>query len=74
MTKLTITAYDYWKSCDRDGFVTVEKYFSTPEKAKEWMEKHPNYIFRGINSEHTEARRSYEKPTFSMTEIVVDEE
>ena len=72
MYKMTITAYDYWYGCDRDGFVTVEKYFTTKEKAEAWKAKNPNYIFRGFNKDQTEAEDDYQKPTFKIEEIEVE--
>lgn len=69
---LTIRAYDYWFACDRDGFVTVDKYFTTEEKAKEWMRNNPRYIWRGFKAEQTEAEKDYQMPTFHLTEITVE--
>ena len=69
---LTIKAYDYWYTCDHDGFVTVDKYFTTKEKAKEWMKNNSRYILRGFNAEQTEAEKGYQMPTFCLTEITVE--
>ena len=69
---LTIKAYDYWYTSDRDGFVTVDRYFSTKEKAEEWMKNNPRYILRGFNAEQTEAEKDYQMPTFDLAEITVE--
>jgi hypothetical protein len=70
--KVTINAYDYWYACDRDGFKQVEKYFTTKEKAQAWIDQNPRYIFRGFNNEQTEAKESYQMPTFTITAITVE--
>ena len=67
--KLTITAYDYWFTCDRDGFATITKYFTTKEKAEEWIAKNPKYIYRGFDDNQTEAEKDYQMPTFRIEEI-----
>lgn len=69
--KLTIIAYDYWYSCDRDGFQTVEKFFSTKEKAEKWIAENPKYIYCGFNGK-TEAEREYQMPKFTITEVEVE--
>lgn len=70
--KLAIKAYDYWFTCDRDGFGTVNKYFTTKEKAEAWIAKNPKYIYRGFDKNQTEAKDDYEMPTFTITEINVE--
>lgn len=69
--KLTIFAYDYWYSCDRDGFQTVEKFFSTKEKAEQWIAENPKYIYRGFGNV-TEAQSEYQMPQFEIEEIEVE--
>jgi len=70
--KVTINAYNYWCYGDRDGFTKVEKYFTTEEKAKAWIDQNPRYIFRGFNEEQTEATEDYQMPTFKITAITVE--
>jgi hypothetical protein len=69
---LTIRAYDYWFACDRGGFVTIDKYFTTEEKAQEWIRQNPRYIYRGFNEKQTEAKEGYQMPTFNITAITVE--
>lgn len=69
--KLNITAYDYWYSCERSGFVTVSRYFSTKEKAENWIVKNPKYIYRGFKNQ-TEAEEEREMPKFEIVEIEVE--
>ena len=71
--KVEIRAYDYWYTTDRDGYRTVEKFFTTKEKANEWIAKNPKYIYQGFNAEHTEAQKDYEMPTFKVIEIEVED-
>lgn len=70
--KVTATAFDYWKNCDRGGYVEVDKYFTTEEKAKAWVEANPRYIFRGFNAEQTEAEDEYQMPAFAITAVEVE--
>ena len=67
-----IMAYDYWKTCDRDGFVEMRKYFTTEQKAKDWIKANPRYIWRGYNIDQTEAEKDYQMPTFNIVEITVE--
>ena len=71
--KVEIKAYDYWYTTDRSGFRTVEKFFTTEEKANIWITKNPKYIYRGFNKEQTEAQEDYEMPTFKIIEIEVED-
>lgn len=71
--KLIIHAYDYWYDMDRDGFVKVEKFFTTKDKAEVWKSNHPKFIYNGFNAEHTEAKKDYEMPKFEeIQEIEVE--
>jgi len=70
--KLIITAYDFWFACDRDGFTTVTKYFTTKEKAEAWIANNPKYIYRAFDDNQTEATEDYQMPTFRVEEIEVE--
>lgn len=69
--KVTIKAFDYWYTCDRSDFRTVEKFFSTKEKAEAWIAENPKYIYCGGEGQ-TEAQDEYEMPTFKIDEVEVE--
>ncbi len=70
--KLEITAYDYYYKCDKDGFVTIDKYFTTMEKAEKWMADNPAYIYRGFDKNDTTADKKWKMPKFKVVEIEVE--
>ena len=70
--KLNIWAYNYWKTCDNDGFEHIEKFFTTKEKAEQWIKDHPKYIYKGFNEQQTEAKNDYQMPKFEIKEIMVE--
>jgi len=70
--KVTMKAFDYWYRCDCSGFRTVEKYFTTREKAEVWQAENVKTIYCGFDKNHTEARDEFEMPTFKTEEITVE--
>ena len=73
--KVTIEAFRYIgiPVC-REDFLKTDKYFSTVEKAVDWINNHPKFIISGYDKNHTEARNEKEMPKFiSMTPIKLDE-
>jgi hypothetical protein len=73
--KVSYKAFDYWFASDRSGFQTVEKFFSTKEKAENYAKEaeEKKYIFRGYEKEQTVATEDYQEPYgFEITEITVE--
>ena len=69
--KLIIVAYDYWFKCDKDGFVTIEKFFANKVDAEKWIAENPNYIYRGFDKEQTTATKKWQMPNFQIVEVEV---
>jgi len=61
--------WDYWFTCDRDGFVEIEKFFSTKEKAEKWIAENPKIIYRGFEKQK-EAEKDYQMPVFKEIEKI----
>ena len=73
--KVSYKAFDFWFSSDRSGFQTVEKFFSTKEKAENYAKEaeEKKYIFCGQTKEQTTATEEYQNPyDFKITEITVE--
>jgi hypothetical protein len=73
--KVSYKACDFWFASDRSGFQTVEKFFSTKEKAENYAKEaeEKKYIFRGYEKEQTVATEDYQEPYgFEITEITVE--
>jgi hypothetical protein len=73
--KVSYKAFDFWFASDRSGFQTVEKFFSTKEKAENYAKEaeEKKYIFRGYEKEQTVATEDYQEPYgFEITEITVE--
>ena len=73
MIKVTVTAYDYWYSCDRSGWRKIERFFTTKEKAEAWIEAHKDMTYASFKGEN-KAKDEYEMPKFKTEEIEVDRE
>lgn len=69
--KLTIKAYDYWYTSDRDGFQIIKKFFLTKEKAEQWTVENSKYIYCGFNGA-TEAEKDYQMPKFKIEAVEVE--
>jgi len=67
--KVIATIYDYWYSMDRDGYSTVEKFFSSKEKAENWITANSKLMY-GFNS--NTAEKDYQMPKFKIVEIEVE--
>lgn len=67
--KVEAKVFDYYYDIDRSGFVKEEKYFSTKEKAEEWMKNNAKYAH---GFEGREAQDKYEMPKFELIEIEVE--
>ena len=67
--RLKMLVYNYWYTCDREGFQEEEKLFSTKEKALRWIDEHPRYAhtFNGV-----EAEKERQLPKFEIEEIEVE--
>jgi hypothetical protein len=73
--KVSYKAFDFWFASDRSGFQTVEKFFSTKEKAENYAKEaeEKKYIFCGYEKEQKVATEDYQNPyDFKITEITVE--
>lgn len=70
--KVTMLAWDFWKDEDKGGYVNIDKYFTSREKAKQFIEAHRDYIYRGRTSEDKVAIFPHERPAFTTEEITVE--
>ena len=71
--KLNITVFDYWYTEDRSGWAEEEKYFTTKEKAENWVATHPRYAHDyDKNGCTNEAVDDYHLPKFEIKEIEVE--
>lgn len=70
--RLEITAYDYYYKCDKDGFVTIEKFYTDKAKAEKWIADNPAYIYRGFDENEVTANKKWKMPKFNITEIEVE--
>ena len=68
--KLTVRIYDYWMTQDKGGYVTIERYFTTAEKAADYYNgtlKNRWYNY------HNELEPTTEHPTqATIKEITID--
>jgi hypothetical protein len=67
--KVTATIYDYWYDIDRDGYTTLEKFFSSNEKAEKWIADNSK-LMHGFNSNIAE--KDYQMPKFKIDTIEVE--
>ena len=73
--KVSYQAYDYWFQTDRDGFQTVEKYFTSKKKAEAYVKEvqENKYIYQGWNKDQKTAEKDYQNPYgFAIEKITVE--
>ena len=67
--KLNMIIWDYWFTCDKDGYKHDEKFFTTKEKAEKWIEEHKTFC-NNISDEI--ATKEYQMPKYEIEEIEVE--
>lgn len=66
--RVNMRVYNLYYTCDRGGFDTIEKFFSTKEKAEQWIKENSKYA---LGFENNKAPSEYEMPKFKIEEIEV---
>lgn len=66
--RVYMRAYNLYYTCDRGGFDTIEMFFSTREKAEQWIKENSKYA---LGFENNEAPSEYEMPKFRIEEVGV---
>ena len=70
--KVIMRAYDAYKTMDRDGFVTIEIYFTDMKRAEQWIQNHKDWVYRSIKHDHV-MTKEYQRGTFKIETIETEE-
>lgn len=76
--KVYVRYWEYWHAMEHSGYTSMERFFTTKEKAEEWAEK-IKHIKRGFNYEYiytygykNESKPEYYEPKITITEVEID--
>lgn len=68
--RVKASIYNYWWSCDKDGFSEKEKFFTSKEKAEKWIDDHKDFIYGPDGP--AKATKGYQMPSFKIEKIEVE--
>ena len=64
-------AYNYWAECDRGGWYSIIKNFTTKEKAEKFVAENPYFGYKGWKEDEIPTDEYY-KTKFKITETKIE--